>query len=127
MVRHGILAIFGVVACLSISRGAVAAGKDIPVETIQTGNSLLDLCRHSPDVQAPAGCIGYVDGIVDADAFIWTAIKQPPRLCVRRGVSGPQLAEVVLNYLKAHPEQLDYAAAPQALVAIQRAFPCGSS
>ncbi len=86
-----------------------------------TGNNLLRVCNASLEV-----CLAYVAGVVDAAAAAnaLTGSFAGFKICIRGAVSVNQAKDVILNYLRAHPEQRDANAASIAAYALQRAFHC---
>jgi hypothetical protein len=83
-----------------------------------TGNRLYDYCsEHSRD------CTSYVAGVVDALLAVGTA-KNDPFICPPDKIELGQAVDVVMNYVRSHPEKRQFSAASMATVALVRAFPC---
>lgn len=82
-----------------------------------TGNDLWNHCRG--DAIDRSACYGYIAGIADATEF-----EVPRLICMPAHVLMPQLHDVVIAYLEAHPETRHHAAADLVGVALLRAFPC---
>lgn len=89
-----------------------------------SGNDLYSKCTTSimNDVQ----CMGYVEGVSDAvaletsiggDLFGWTA-------CIPAEATASQVRDVVVKYLKSHPELRHLGAPSLVASAIGEAFPC---
>jgi Rap1a immunity proteins len=83
--------------------------------TLLSGNDLYNMC----DAQSVA-CAGYVAGMADAFVRDGTLCLPPTNVTTR------QLADVVMGYLRAHPEARGYSAASVGHVAFTQTFPCAS-
>jgi hypothetical protein len=100
----------------------VAAG---PVGFLD-GNKLLGLCeltyRPAQDI-----CIAYVQGVADewrfADFLDAAGEGKDPKVCAPEANSR-QLADAVVNYLKAHPEERNQPAANLVMSSIMEAWHC---
>jgi len=80
-----------------------------------SGNDLYNMC----DAQSVA-CAGYVARMVDA--FV-----RDGTLCLSQSnVTTKQLADVLMAYLRAHPEARGYSAASVGHVVFTQTFPCVS-
>jgi len=64
-----------------------------------TGNELLKRCEDNDAVQR-AFCVGYVIGVADM-------VEEGPSglICVATGVSNGQLSDIVVKFLRDHPER----------------------
>jgi hypothetical protein len=62
-----------------------------------TGNQFLELCNMSE-----VGCLEYVVGALDDLAI--HLVSQHRLTCMPAGAAGVQMKDVVLNYIRAHPE-----------------------
>jgi hypothetical protein len=87
----------------------------------QTGNDLYRLCASVGDFHKGM-CLGFIEGVADTMTSIRTG--QGQRSCIPREVEADQMREVVVKYLTEHPEDRNYSAASNALVAIAKAWPC---
>jgi hypothetical protein len=90
-----------------------------PVTTFYSGNDLYAKCTapaHSLDTLL---CGGMVGGL--ADAFI-----RDGTMCLPKGVNIGQAVDVVVAYLRAHPETRRYTMASEAAQALGHAFPCAT-
>lgn len=81
------------------------------------GNKLLSLCTGPKNEQ----CDIYLSGVADAEG---AAGKEKAVACIPEAVTGTQLREVVVKYLKAHPEDRQMKAGHLALKAYAEAFAC---
>jgi hypothetical protein len=95
--------------------GAAAAQRFSPVD----GNKLLGFCTS----KSPVGCDAYISGVADAIAAGGPG-KAPA--CIPDGVTGVQLRDVMVKYLKAHPESRQQKAGTLTVRALGQAFPCKS-
>lgn len=88
-----------------------------------SGNKLLSVCESSAAWDRSA-CTAYVAGVVDLleqlafrdGVKCWAAIPQQ--------VTIDQMADIVLKYLREHPENRHYAGASNVGLAIEGTFPC---
>jgi len=101
---------------------AVTVGLLLPVSVLSqesgslfSANDLYSMC----DGQSVA-CAGYVAGMADAFVRDGTLCLPPTNVTTR------QLADVVMAYLRAHPEARGYSAASVGHVAFTQTFPCAS-
>jgi hypothetical protein len=80
-----------------------------------SGNDLYDKCTAQS-----VACPAYVAGMVDA-------LVHDGTVCLpQTNVTARQLVDVVMAYLRAHPESRSYSAASIGDVAFTQAFPCVS-
>jgi len=80
------------------------------------GNQLYDRCT-SQEIVKRLQCREYIAGM--ADAFNWDKF-----VCGPDQASENQVRDVVVNYLRDHPEVRHYSAASIAREALGEAFPC---
>ena len=99
-------------AALAVS-GTAMAQRQSKVD----GNKLLSLCTGSKTEQ----CDIYLSGVADAEGG---AGKDKAVACIPDAVTGTQLREVVVKYLKAHPGDRQMKAGHLALRAYAEAFAC---
>jgi hypothetical protein len=95
--------------------GAAAAQR---VSTVD-GNKLLGYCT----AKATVACDAYISGVADAIAAQGPG-KAPA--CIPTAVTGTQLRDVTIKYLKAHPESRQLKAGALTIRALSQAFPCKS-
>ena len=99
---------------------AVPARAAIPVD----GNRLLDFCERTitsvEDAGAHIACRNYVIGVVDGFRLSPGGFKL---LVLPDGASGKQLDDIVVKYLKEHPERRHEPGAALILSALLDAFP----
>jgi hypothetical protein len=78
---------------------------------------LLDKATDLTDRFVAVRAVGYLDGIADAAVGLGYT-------CYPTGVTQAQLREVVMNYLRDHPERLNDPAPLLVLNGLFEAFPC---
>jgi len=83
----------------------------------QTGNELFDVCNVRADDQRHLFCVGYVAGESDA-------LNSQGTICTPKDVTVHETVDVILNYLRQHPEQRHMAAPALTGSALVQAFPC---
>ncbi len=89
--------------------------------TFRKGNELYWFCTAETKVKSEQDdvriarflCGAYIEGAIDGNN---------KSLCLRNGVNSSQLVDVVVNYLRAHPESRDFNAASVVGVAVREAF-----
>jgi hypothetical protein len=95
-----------------------AMAQDGPgIVQFESGNKLLEHCTQSVDF-----CSGYIAGIADAIraqevSALWSA-------CIPAPVFTNQTKDIVIRYLKRHPETRHGSGANLASAALAEAFPC---
>lgn len=101
-----------------------ASGHAQQVSTM-TGNTLLEACESKDEFQQ-AFCLGYILGVADLDAMDGAAFPDRRRSCRAENVTNGQERDVVVKYLKDHPEERHVLAAILVVKAMAKAFPCKS-
>jgi Rap1a immunity proteins len=88
-----------------------------------TGNKLWAECTAT-ETARQMFCTAYIIGASDVGGA--ESIGLPPRLvsCAPHGVANGELVEIVVTYLKRHPEERNGSAASLVLGAISKAYPC---
>lgn len=94
-----------------------------PVLPTYSGNSLLRDCTAGESTHSYAYCLGYISGLVDGANVEADFRKCKPLFAIPAEAELGQLADVVVKYLKEHPEVRDVRAAVLALTALKAAFP----
>lgn len=90
------------------------------VPTRITARTLTALCG-----QDRSACLTYVLGATDAFASALVAAGRPPVFCIPRGTTNDQIAQTVVGYLRAHPEEANSNAALVVLAGLQASYRCG--
>jgi hypothetical protein len=101
----------------------LAAGLLWPVSAFSGGgfksaNDLYTNCLASEASAEYTFCLGYVIGMTDMLA------GPPDIVCLTNQVTVRQALDVVMRYLRDHPEDRHYPAASQGFLALKQAFPC---
>jgi hypothetical protein len=126
--------------CMLLGSNGLAQVKHGP-QAATTGNALLD-CLNI-ETPLPPGtpiqtladsmfCQGYVLGVFHAISIkdhngLGIDGVNPPLVCLRPGVTGLQIKDIIRNYLYAHPESRDKNSSRLILAAMQEAFPCSNT
>ena len=92
----------------------VSADTQAAVSYLETGDMLYTDCSTS---MGRTACISYVMGVTDALSLMGA-------ICTPEHSTARQAIDVVVKYLRAHPEQRPLSAAMQVRGALQEAFPC---
>jgi len=92
----------------------VSADAQAAISYLETGDMLYVDCSTSVGRTA---CISYVMGVTDALSLMGA-------ICTPEHSTARQAIDVVVKYLRAHPEQRPVSAAMQIRGALQEAFPC---
>ena len=103
----------------------LASGEETSnITGLMTGNALLATCQGPGFIQKGT-CIGYVEGVYDYLAVILNYLgKKQCRPEKGQVLRGRQLMDIVINYLREHPEQRDLSAAWLVTYAIGSAWHC---
>jgi Rap1a immunity proteins len=83
------------------------------------GNKLYEICI-STNVYDEGVCLGYVEGVVDH--MDWMRLTGPQ--CIPAGTEARQVRDVVINYLRDHPEDRSYTANAMVRFAVYQAWNC---
>lgn len=87
----------------------------------------LQLCQKSQTVRA---CNIYISGIADSVAFSKVYAKNegdpkaPAGFCIDPSVSGNEMRQKIIDYMKAHPDQLNQPAGATVFSALHESYPC---
>jgi hypothetical protein len=110
-----------IIACVMWSGSAFAA------QAFFTGDDLLHQCNGSRDGErvlvgkdyyyAIGVCVGYVMGISDM-------LSTSGTICAVQHFSASQMGDIVIKYLRDHPERRHYSASDEIEVALKNALPC---
>jgi hypothetical protein len=104
----------------------IAAGPTPLLPAFLDGNKLLALCEAA-DLDSRSVCNTYVQGVVDEWRYarFLNAVDEgkDPHVCAPEAV-GNQLADAVVNYLKAHPGDRNKPAAVAVTQSIIEAWHC---
>jgi hypothetical protein len=91
------------------------------------GNKLYSYCSDTSRFESGV-CMGVIVGNIDAMKAISTYSKSTKWLrnyfCLPLNATNGQLVEIVIKYLKGHPETRHTRASDEIYIALQKAFPC---
>lgn len=90
------------------------------VPTRVTARTLTALCGQDRN-----GCLTYVLGAADAFSSALVASGRPQVYCFPKGTTNDQIAQSVVRYLRAHPEEGGNNAALVIMAGLTAGFPCG--
>jgi Rap1a immunity proteins len=90
------------------------------VPTRISARTLTALCG-----QDRSACLTYVLGATDAFASALVAAGRPQVFCFPKGTTNDQIAQSVVRYLRARPQEGNSNAALVILAGLQAAYPCG--
>jgi hypothetical protein len=83
------------------------------------GHKLLSICLEH-DAAQQARCTGYAEGI--SDAYEAERERRGLTQCVPGDVKSVQVRDAIVHFLQAHPEERDYNASDEGMLAIQSAW-----
>lgn len=89
----------------------------------KSGTHWLRKCT-SPEVNGQIECAIYVRAIVEYDEMRGTLLKEARFICPEQGLTIGQSREIVLQYLRAHPQDLKLPFVLLAHQGLAAAFPC---
>lgn len=104
----------------ALAQMAPTPASDPPAQVYYTGNQLYDECQ----IEEPMLCVAYIIGVADTVQDAVSAGSLPRFVCYNNRVTPQQLKDVVVRYLRAHPETRDRTAPSIIAVALREAFPC---
>jgi Rap1a immunity proteins len=82
-----------------------------------TGNCIFQKCDNAANSSESSFCAGYVAGITDA-------LQRSRTVCLPKHVTVRQARDIIIKYLRNHPEERHYSAASEIALALKQAFPC---
>lgn len=87
--------------------------------------------RMSSEVACSMYAFGLFDGIQLAPGIAAGQLLKPQAVkltvCARQPVTAVELRDIIVRYIRAHPEQLNFETSMLALFAFEQAFPCSSN
>jgi len=116
--RWGRSVLFGLVAAAAIA-GAAGGHSDEQ----KSGTHWFRKCT-SPEPNGQIECAIYVRAIVEYDELRGTLLKEARFICPQKGLTIGQSREIVLQYLRDHPQDLNLPFALLAHQGLAAAFPC---
>jgi hypothetical protein len=111
-----------------LSVGARAEGYKSPVYLdFRTGREVLEKCAPTatPEIMK-VHCLGYIQGISDALALATEVADgiYGYRACRPESITAGQLRDIVISYLKSHPEELRFKSPSVVVKILGETFPC---
>jgi hypothetical protein len=91
----------------------------------ETGNTLLEECE-SKTMFDQGRCLGYILGASDLKTMDDLPNQRQHLFCTAPAVINGQIVEVVVKYLKDHPENRHCQASTLVMAALIEAFPCSA-
>ncbi len=116
--RLGRSVLFGLVAGAAIA-GAAGGHSDEQ----KSGTHWFRKCT-SPEANGQIECAIYVRAIVEYDELRGTLLKEARFICPEKGLTIGRSREIVLQYLRDHPQDLNLPFALLAHQGLAAAFPC---
>jgi hypothetical protein len=116
----------GVLGVLTLCFGIAfpSAAQENAAETFETGRTLLQKCNG--DAASQTRCLSYIEGVADAmrleQAYRRTFFGA--RVCINQNILGREIKDIVVRWLKDHPERQRYPASQLIAQAVFKAFPC---
>jgi hypothetical protein len=90
--------------------------------SVWDGNELLDACSRTDYLRFL--CMGYVTGVRDGGELHFGPDVTWRKFCSPSNVLNGQLVDVVVTYLRAHPDRRQVSAQTIVLLAFNEAWPC---
>jgi len=115
-----VILIIKVLACLLFLVCSPARAQQVSQET---GDTLLEACESKTEFRQ-SYCFGYITGVADIEGMEAAVFPDRRRACRAEGVTNGQIKDVVVKYLKEHPEDRHFLAAILVMQAMAKAFPC---
>jgi Rap1a immunity proteins len=94
-----------------------ASGYSKGLFVFTSGNQLLAMCSAPQGSEPLSRCLAYVAGVSDS-------VAELDYVCGTPAITVGQSVDVVVKYLRAHPETRHLSGASQAAHALEQAFPC---
>lgn len=91
---------------------------------LKTGNDLLQTCTDTSNLVMITGCIGFISGVSRGTAAALETVNNRQFFCVPLGADNGQLTDIVVKWLRDHPEMRHHDATGLVIVALRGAFPC---
>ncbi len=92
-----------------------------PLST-SSGNDLLELCTSENETVSIALCYGFIAGLLSRDRLAGAISKGSQIVCLPDSVTRGQMREVIVAFLRSHPEKRHFDAGGLALEALEAAF-----
>jgi hypothetical protein len=105
---------------LVLAVGLLWSGQSLSEETVQSfenGNVLYQECTAADSTPQNVFCTGYVTAVSDS-------LESQRLICTPKHATAGQAIDIIVNYLRNHPEDRHLAAYSLAKLALMAAFPC---
>jgi hypothetical protein len=106
-----------------IAASAISAAASGHSDEQKSGTHWLRKCT-SPEANGQIECAIYVRAVVEYDELRGTLLKEARFICPAKGLTIGQSREIVLQYLRAHPQDLNLPFVLLAHQGLAAAFPC---
>lgn len=107
-----------ILASLALAQAVIPAPAQSSV--FMTGNTLYEECQRPNN----SNCVGYIMAVSDTLTDGAAMRRGSSNLCVSAGVEITQLVDVVISFLRDHPQHRHASASSIVIYALERAFPC---
>ena len=89
-----------------------------------SGRELLAFCNGNSGTESKRYCDGYITAAIETHATwaLWGRLERV--FCFPKGDKFDHAFVAVVEYLQAHPKELDYEASSLVLNSLNQAFPC---
>ena len=89
------------------------------------GTVLAESCAAGSNPAAINRCVGYVAGVIDYHVVMQSLGTNPTTdFCLPKELQVEEAAVSVIAYIKAHPHQAGFIAAPAVALALNALYPC---
>lgn len=112
---------FKLVVAVAVSVLATIVTSQPAAAAFNTGNEVLQKCDEGADTQDIAYCLGYIAGAVDQIA-LWT--NYGGKNCIPSNATLGQMRDVIVKYLKDHPQDRHRSAPLLSYMALGEAYSC---
>jgi len=119
------LAVLGLVAVLGLGALAISPAVWGHSDEQKSGTHWLRKCT-SPEAEGLIECAIYVRAIIEYDELRGTSLQEARFICPQQGLTIGRSREVVLQYLRANPQDLQLPFVLLAHRGLAAAFPCAA-
>lgn len=89
-----------------------------------TGNKILSDCDTNSGAWSAGACFGRIVAVLNTFDLITETSGKSPIICARPNVTNGQMVDIVVAWLKRHPEKRDLDYTVVTIAAAVDAFPC---
>jgi len=121
-----IIVLFLFIASVTTSAKAEIDGSMLLQNCIEAVRYMQNKNAPSPNISAVNFCVGYISGVNDMHTTFVRSVAcfDPPVFCNAPPADIEKLVKIVVEFLKAHPEDLHFQGAVLTVSALKEAFPC---